>query len=160
MVMKIAVASDHRGVDVKRNVLELLGELGVEVVDYGPDSSDSVDYPDFARKVAQVVSDGDADRGILVCGTGLGMSIAANKFPHVQATPCHDELTAKMSRLHNDSNILCVSADLLGDNLISQLVRTWLATEFEGGRHARRLQKIRDLETEHCAEYGGQGGSR
>ncbi|MEO1996798.1 MAG: ribose 5-phosphate isomerase B [Planctomycetaceae bacterium] len=157
--MKIAVASDHRGVDVKRNVLELLGELGLEVVDFGPDSSDSVDYPDFAGKVAQVVSDGAADRGILVCGTGLGMSIAANKFPNVQATPCHDELTAKMSRLHNNSNILCVSADLLGDNLIGQMVRTWLSTEFEGGRHARRLEKIRILETEHCREFGQQSDS-
>ena len=152
MDMKLAVASDHRGIDVKRNVLELLEELGVEVTDFGPDSTESVDYPDFAGKVAQGVSGGAADRGILVCGTGLGMSIAANKFPNVQATPCHDELTAKMSRLHNNSNILCVSADLLGDNLISQMVRTWLSTEFEGGRHARRLEKIRSLETGHCPE--------
>ena len=144
--MKVAVASDHRGFHVKNRVLDILKELGHEGMDFGPDTSESVDYPDFASKVSAAVSQGTVERGILICGTGMGMCIAANKFDRVRAANCHDELTAQVSRRHNDANVLCLSADLLGDQLISQMIEVWMRTEFEGGRHARRLQKILDLE--------------
>ncbi len=144
--MKIAVASDHRGFTVKGKILTFLSEAGHEAIDFGPDSPKSVDYPDFAAKVANAVSNVEVDRGILVCGTGMGMCIVANKFQGVRAAPCHDDLTAEMSRLHNDANILCLSADLLGDRLVNRMVEIWLKTEFEGGRHARRLKKIAKFE--------------
>jgi ribose 5-phosphate isomerase B len=140
--MKIAIGSDHRGYEVKRRIVSLLARLGHEVIDAGPSSSDSVDYPDFAFEVAKAVSSGKVDRGILICGTGIGMCIAANKVPGVRAAPCHDSITAEMSRRHNNSNILCLSADLLGAELVDRMVRIWLETEFEGGRHARRVDKI------------------
>lgn len=144
--MKIAVASDHRGHDLKEKVLLQLNELGHEGVDFGPDGSESVDYPDYASKVAGAVSRGEADCGILICGTGIGMCITANKFAGVRAAACHDDLTAKMSRLHNDANVLCLSGDLLGDRLVSRMIEIWIDTEFEGGRHARRLEKIAKYE--------------
>jgi len=150
--MKIAVASDHRGYLVKGKISSLLKELGHEGLDYGPDGTDSVDYPDFAAKVAQDVSDGKVDRGILICGTGIGMCIAANKFPGARAALCHDDLTAEMSRLHNDANILCLSADLLGERLVNRMVEIWVTTKFEGGRHARRIDKIRRIEADHECE--------
>lgn len=144
--MRIAVASDHRGYTVKGKILSLLNDLGHEGVDLGPEHGESVDYPDYAGKVASAVSLGDVDRGILICGTGMGMCIVANKFAGVRAAPCHDDLTAEMSRLHNDANILCLSADLLGDRLVNRMVEIWLKTDFEGGRHARRLEKIAKYE--------------
>ncbi len=144
--MRIAVASDHRGFTLKGKVLTLLGELGHETLDLGPNSPESVDYPDFAASVARAVSQGDVERGILICGTGLGMCIVANKFPGVRAAACHDHLTAEMSRRHNDANVLCLSGDLLGDRLVNGVVEIWLKTEFEGGRHARRIEKIARLE--------------
>ena len=144
--MKIAVARDHRGFHVKGRILELVRSLGHEGADFGPDEPEHVDYPDYASKVARAVSAGEVDRGILVCGTGVGMCIVANKFAGVRAAPCHDDLTAEMSRLHNDANVLCLSADLLGDRLVNRMVEIWLATKFEGGRHARRLAKIADIE--------------
>lgn len=147
--MKIAVASDHRGYVVKGRIIELVQSLGHETVDLGPDSGDHVDYPDFAAKVARAVSRHEVDRGILICGTGVGMCIVANKFAGVRAAPCHDDLTAEMSRLHNDANVLCLSADLLGERLVNRMVDIWLGTEFEGGRHARRLAKIAEFE-HHC----------
>lgn len=140
--MRIAIGSDHRGFDAKRRILPILQQQGHEVVDFGPSSSDSVDYPDFAFLVARAVHHKDVERGILICGTGIGMCIAANKVPGVRAAPCHDSITAEMSRRHNDANILCLSADLLGDELIDRTVRIWLETAFEGGRHARRVEKI------------------
>lgn len=146
--MKIAVASDHRGYAVKGKILALIAELGHEAVDMGPDSPESVDYPDFGAKVARAVSDKIVDRGILICGTGIGMCIVANKFPGVRAAPSHDDLTAEMSRRHNDSNVLCLSADLLGDRLVTRMVDIWLKTDFEGGRHARRVDKISTIETQ------------
>ena len=109
-------------------------------------SSDSVDYPDFAFEVSRAVSEGRVQRGILICGTGIGMCIAANKVPGVRAAPCHDSITAEMSRRHNDANVLCLSADLLGEELIERMVRIWLETPFEGGRHARRVEKIMKYE--------------
>lgn len=144
--MKIAVASDHRGFVIKGKILALIADCSHTGIDMGTDSPDSVDYPDFAAKVAQAVSCGEADRGILICGTGMGMCIAANKFPGVRAASCHDDLTAEMSRRHNDANVLCLSADLLGDRLVTRMVDLWLKTEFEGGRHARRVEKISQLE--------------
>jgi ribose 5-phosphate isomerase B len=144
--MKIAIGSDHRGYDAKQRLLPLLQQLGHEVLDVGPAGHDSVDYPDFAFQVAQAVGEGRVDRGILICGTGIGMCIAANKVPGVRAAPCHDSITAEMSRRHNDANVLCLSADLLGDDLIGRMVRIWLQTEFEGGRHARRVEKITRIE--------------
>lgn len=144
--MRIAVGSDHRGFTIRTKIIELLVKLGQEVVDVGSHHDGSVDYPDIAAAVARQVSAGEVDRGILVCGTGLGMSIVANKFPGVRAAPCHDDLTAEMSRRHNDLNVLCLSGDILGERLVDRLVEIWLRTEFEGGRHARRVQKIRDLE--------------
>lgn len=144
--MRIAVGSDHRGTDVKRQVVELLESLGHEVQDAGANDAESVDYPDIASNVAKKVSDQNVDRGILICGTGIGMAIAANKFPGVRAAPCHDDLTAEMSRRHNDVNVLCLSADMLGVKLIDRMVELWLTTEFEGGRHARRVDKISALD--------------
>ncbi len=143
--MRIAVGSDHRGVNLRCKILRLLGKLGHEVVDTGADNG-RVDYPDVAANVARKVSRGEVDRGILICGTGLGMTIAANKFPGVRAAPCHDDLTAEMSRRHNDLNVLCLSGDMLGERLVDRLVEIWLKTEFEGGRHARRVRKIAELE--------------
>lgn len=144
--MRIAIGSDHRGFAAKSKLLELLKRLDQEVVDMGPQSNESVDYPDIASLVANQVSSGAVDRGILICGTGIGMCIAANKFPGVRAAPCHDDLTAEMSRRHNDLNVLCLSADMLGEKLIDRMVEIWLKTEFEGGRHARRVEKIAEIE--------------
>ena len=144
--MKIAVASDHRGFTVKGMVLALLSELGHDGLDHGPNSNESVDYPDFAAEVAGAVAEGTAERGILICGTGMGMCIVANKFAGVRAANCHDDLTAEMSRRHNDSNVLCLSADLLGDRLVNRMIEIWLEAEFEGGRHARRVDKIAEHE--------------
>ena len=146
--MRIAVGSDHRGVNVKNKVVQLATRLGHEVQDVGTFSTESVDYPDVAAEVARKVSHNEVDRGILICGTGIGMCIAANKFPGVRAAPCHDDLTAEMSRRHNDLNVLCLSADMLGEKLIDRMVEIWLATEFEGGRHARRVEKMTALEHE------------
>ena len=144
--MKIAIGSDHRGFDAKRRIVHQLQKLGHEVLDLGPERPESVDYPDFALQVALAVGENRVDRGILICGTGIGMCIAANKVKGVRAAPCHDSITAEMSRRHNDANVLCLSADLLGDELISHMVRIFLDTEFEGGRQARRVEKIMRFE--------------
>ncbi len=144
--MRIAVGSDHRGFEVKARILELLRTLDHEPTDAGPGVCEAVDYPDVAAVVASAVSRGEVDRGILICGTGIGMAIAANKFPGVRAAPCHDDLTAEMSRRHNDLNVLCLSADLLGERLINRMIELWLTTPFEGGRHARRIEKITQQE--------------
>jgi ribose 5-phosphate isomerase B len=144
--MRISIGSDHRGVDVKRQIIDLLRQLGHEAMDVGTQSEESVDYPDIAAEVGRRVSQSESDRGILICGTGIGMAIAANKFPGVRAAPCHDDLTAEMSRRHNDLNILCLSADLLGIKLIDHMVEIWLRTEFDGGRHSRRVDKISELD--------------
>jgi ribose 5-phosphate isomerase B len=146
--MRIAVGSDHRGVSMRAKIIRLLTRLGHEVTDLGTHADESVDYPDVAALVARQVCNKEVDRGILVCGTGLGMCIAANKFPGVRAAPCHDDLTAEMSRRHNDLNVLCLSGDILGERLVDRLVEIWLRTEFEGGRHARRIRKIVELENE------------
>jgi ribose 5-phosphate isomerase B len=149
--MRIAIGSDHRGYDAKRRIIVLLQQLGHEVEDVGPFGNESVDYPDFALQVASAVGEQRVERGILICGTGIGMCIAANKVRGVRAAPCHDSITAEMSRRHNNANVLCLSADLLGDELMNRMVRIWLETEFEGGRHARRVDKIVRFEDDaHC----------
>ena len=150
--MRIAIGCDHRGCDVKDKVIELLRSLDHEVVDEGTHERESVDYPDIAAAVARKVSNQDVERGILICGTGIGMCIAANKFPGVRAAPCHDDLTAEMSRLHNDLNVLCLSADMLGGRLIDRMIKIWLTTDFEGGRHARRVDKIGQLEKQSTSD--------
>src|SRR5215204_1675339 len=144
--MRVAIASDHRGFHLKEKVISLLKAKGHEVIDDGPSNESSVDYPDFAALVAKKVSSAAADRGILICGTGIGMAIAANKFPGVRAAACVDEVTAELSRRHNDLNVLCLSGDLLSANSTERVVIKWIETEFEGGRHQRRVEKIRQLE--------------
>ena len=148
--MKVAVGSDHRGFHVKEKVVGLLRELAHEVIDMGVANDEiSVDYPDFGFAVAKAVGSRTVERGILICGTGIGMTITANKVFGVRAAPCHDSLTAEMSRSHNDANVMCLSADLLGEELIDHMIRIWLTTGFEGGRHQRRVEKIAQFEAEH-----------
>jgi len=153
--MKIVVGADHRGFSIRTRIIDLLRRLGHEVEDIGTSSDEAVDYPDIAAQAARKVSHGEADRAILICGTGLGMCITANKFPGVRAAPCHDELSADVSRRHNDANILCLSADLLSEPVVDRMIEIWLSAAFEGGRHARRLAKICDLEAEIHAEKRG-----
>lgn len=148
--MQIAIGSDHRGYNMKAKVAELLSTLGHTVSDEGTDSTESCDYPDVAASVARKIVSGQADRGVLICGSGIGMAITANKFPGVRATTCHDEVTAEICRRHNNVNVLCLSGDLLGESRLDDLVKVWLDTEFEGGRHSRRLDKIAAIESEHC----------
>jgi ribose 5-phosphate isomerase B len=148
--MKIAIGSDHRGYEAKRRLLEFLKPFGHDVIDVGAPGPEAVDYPDYAFQVAIRVSKGEVERGILICGTSIGMCITANKVKGVRAAPCHDSITAEMSRRHNDSNVLCLSADLLGEGLIDRMVRIWLETDFEGGRHARRVEKITKIEKDQC----------
>jgi ribose 5-phosphate isomerase B len=144
--MTIAIGCDHAGVELKRELIPLLDELHIGYVDYGTDSSESVDYPDFGEKVSEAVSSGNAERGILICGTGIGMSIVANKFPAVRASLCNDLFTARMSRLHNDANVLVIGGRVVGKDLAREILRTWVSTPFEGGRHSRRLDKISRIE--------------
>ncbi len=145
--MRIGVGSDHRGFEVKESLIELLRKSGHDILDVGTHSSESVDYPDIASLVAKDVSQGVVERGILICGTGIGMCITANKFPGVRAATCNDPMTAEMSRRHNDLNVLCLSGHLIGQTNLERLLKVWLETEFEGGRHARRLEKISQLES-------------
>jgi ribose 5-phosphate isomerase B len=147
--MKVAVGNDHRGVSAKQRVSTVLTGMGHEVIDLGASSSASVDYPDYALPVAEAVSNHIADRGVLICATGHGMCIAANKVHGVRAANCRDTVDAEMSRLHNDANVMCLSADLLGEDAIERMVKAWLDTKFEGGRHARRLEKIAKYEETH-----------
>jgi ribose 5-phosphate isomerase B len=152
--MRIAVGSDHRGTSIRHKILEFVRQLGHEAVDFGSFEEGPVDYPDIAQQVAHEVGAGNSDRGILVCGTGIGMCIAANKVHGVRAAPCHDDLTAEMSRRHNDLNVLCLSADLLGEGIVHRMLEIWLATPFEGGRHARRVDKITAIEREFEDDCG------
>ncbi len=144
--MKIAIGSDHAGFGLKDEVVGLLRDLKIDVLDCGTDGTNSVDYPDFGAKVSEFVSTGKIEKGILICGTGLGMSMVANKFPNVRASLCNDLFTAKMSRLHNDANILVMGGRIIGRDLAAEIVKTWISTPFEGDRHLRRLQKIRKIE--------------
>jgi len=148
MMLRISFASDHRGVGIKARVIHRLNEMGYDVCDEGTQSSDACDYPDYAMIVASKVSSGECDRGILICGTGIGMAIAANKYPGVRAAPCYDEVMVELSRRHNDVNVLCLPGDLIGDRAVDDLVLMWLRTEFEGGRHGRRVEKIQLIESQ------------
>ena len=144
--MNVALSSDHRGFHAKEHIKAYLNRAGHTVVDLGCDSPTSCDYPDTAIAGAKSVASGETERGIFFCGTGIGMSITANKVSGIRAALCHDELTAQFARRHNDANVLCLPADLLGDELIRLVVDVWLRTEYEGGRHDRRLKKIADYE--------------
>lgn len=144
--MRIAIGSDHRGFEAKQQAKAIAAELGHECVDFGTDDNNPVDYPDLAYLAATAVSKKQADRAILACATGIGMSIAANKVPGVRAALCHDELSAQVSRDHNDANVLCLSADQVGAVLLRKIVEVWLTTEFSGGRHERRVRKIHVIE--------------
>jgi ribose 5-phosphate isomerase B len=147
--MRIAIGSDHRGYQVKQRLLATLEKLSHDVRDFGVETGDGAcDYPDYAIPVSEAVANGAADRGILICGTGFGMCIVANKVAGIRAVTCRDPIEAEMSRRHNDANVLCMSADFLGQELIDRLVKVWLTTDFEGGRHQRRVDKISKFETD------------
>jgi ribose 5-phosphate isomerase B len=149
--MKVAIAADHRGHDAVSPLAETVRSHGREVIVLGACDGSPCDYPDRALPVALAVARGEADFGILLCGSGIGMCITANKIPGIRAALAHDEFTAQISRAHNDANILCLSADLLAHKLIERIVETWLATPFEGGRHGRRIEKITQIERQaHC----------
>ena len=144
--MRVALGSDHAGYDLKEKVKGFLNGMGIEVLDVGTLSADSVDYPDFAQKVAVQVRDGKLDRGILTCGTGVGVCIAANKVRGIRAALASDPEIVRLSRQHNDANILCLAGRFTETAKAQELVKIWLDTEFEGGRHQRRLEKIQELE--------------
>nr|WP_199262800.1 ribose 5-phosphate isomerase B [Desulfobulbus oligotrophicus] len=139
-VTVVAIGCDHGGFSLKQDIVATLESLGHEVVDVGSYSEESVDYPHYAATVCKAILAGDAHRGILICGTGIGMSIAANRYPHIRAALCHEAFTARMSREHNDANVLCLGARVLGVSIAVDIVRTWLATPFAGGRHLRRIE--------------------
>ena len=147
--MKVALASDHGGMNIRKEIAQLLEELGIEYVDFGCDCSTSVDYPDYALPVAEKVASGEFDRGILICGTGIGMCIAANKVKGIRCALVHDTFSAKATRAHNDSNILTMGERVIGPGLAREIAQVWLTGEFEGGRHANRIAKITDIEKNH-----------
>jgi len=144
--LKVAIGCDHAAFDLKNDIRSFLELKGHSCVDFGTNGPDSVDYPDFGRLVSEAVSSGEVERGVLICGTGIGMSIVANKFPAIRAALCYDIFTAKMSRMHNDANILVLGARVTGKELALEITKTWLETAFEGGRHQNRLTKIIQLE--------------
>jgi len=151
--MKVVLASDHRGYQLKDSLKKFLEERKIEFLDVGTFSADSVDYPDFAMLAAEKVSHGDYERGILICGSGIGMCVVANKFPGIRAAVCHDIAAVEMSRKHNDSNMLGLGADVINEELARKILQVWLETKFEGGRHLRRIQKISEIESrlgKHC----------
>ena len=143
---RVALGCDHRGLPLKQALAPLLTELGCCYTDMGCHSSEAVDYPDVAAHVAEAVANGEADYGVLICGTGIGMSISANKFPGIRAALCADPVSATMARQHNDSNVLCMGGVMIGEWLAREITRAYLSTDFEGGRHVRRVEKIADLE--------------
>ena len=155
---KIAIASDHGGFDLKQSVIAQLLKNNLEVDDLGPTNDNSVDYPDYGVKLVEAILENNIERGILICGTGLGMSIVVNRFPGIRGTLCTDVYTAKMSRKHNDSNILILGGRVVGKGLVSEIVETWLITNFEGGRHQMRLDKINKIDT--TLKYKSPGQTR
>ncbi|MFC3418854.1 ribose 5-phosphate isomerase B [Salinicoccus hispanicus] len=142
--MKVIIASDHGGFNLKASVVAALKGKGVEITDFGPDTADSVDYPDYARPVADKVASGEFDRGILVCGTGIGMSISANKVKGIRCALVHDTFSARATRAHNNSNMLAMGERVIGPGLAQDIVDVWLSTEYEGGRHEQRVCKIEE----------------
>ncbi len=147
--MKIAVACDHGGLALKKVLLDYLQKNGYEVCDFGTDSADSCDYPDHALPAAEAVARGECERGILICSTGIGISIAANKVRGIRCAHCHDTYSAKYTRLHNDANMIAFGQKIIGDGLMLEIVDTFLHTEFEGGRHQRRVDKISAIEEKY-----------
>jgi ribose-5-phosphate isomerase B len=147
--MIVAIGCDHGGYAMKLKLIEHLNKIGVEYKDFGTFSEESCDYPDYALPVAEAVKDGLCDRGILICGTGIGISIAANKVPGIRASLCHDVFSAKATRKHNDSNILAFGARVIGEGLMTEIVDAYLSTEFEGGRHSARIDKITAIEKKY-----------
>lgn len=146
---KIAIASDHRGVALKKILIDSLTEKGYAVKDFGPQSDESVDYPDFAVKAAESVAKGESDSGIVICNSGIGMSISANKVKGIRAALCHDLESAKASRQHNNANVLALGAAVVPGGLAKEIALTWLTTPFEGGRHEKRVGKISSYEQKH-----------
>jgi ribose 5-phosphate isomerase B len=144
--MKIAIGCDHAGLELKNEIIKVLSGLGIDCIDYGTNTPESVDYPDFGEKVSGAVSSGEIERGILICGTGIGMSIVANKFPGIRASLCNDLFTAQMSRRHNDANVLVIGGRIVGKDLAKEIVKTWVNTPFDGSRHVNRLKKITLIE--------------
>ena len=144
--MKVILSADHAGVTIRKEVSNLLEEMNIEYVDTGCEGSGSVDYPDYALPAAERVASGDFDRGILICGTGIGMSIAANKVKGVRCALTHDVYSAKLTRQHNNTNVLAMGERVIGPGLAREIVQTWLETDFEGGRHANRIGKITNYE--------------
>lgn len=144
--MKIAIGCDHGGISLKDSIVNYLEERGVQIEDFGTFGTDSVDYPDFAYKVARSVADGKADKGILMCGTGIGISIAANKVNGIRCALCHNTDTAKFTAMHNDSNVLAMGGRVIDADTAVNIVKTWLDTPFEGGRHINRINKISEIE--------------
>lgn len=147
--MKIAVACDHGGLELKKVLLQYLQENGYEVKDFGTYTSDSCDYPDFALPAAEAVASGECERGIVICSTGIGISIAANKVKGIRCAHCHDTYSAKYTRMHNDANMIAFGQKIIGDGLMLEIVDAFLHTEFEGGRHARRVDKIKAIEEKY-----------
>jgi len=146
VAMKIALGADHAGFELKDKIKQHLSEQGIEVQDEGTNTADSVDYPDFARKVAETVADQRATLGVLVCGTGIGMAISANKVPGIRAANCDTVFEAQMSREHNDANVLALGARILKPEAAMEIVDSWIKTNFAGGRHQRRVEKIHEIE--------------
>lgn len=147
--MKVAIASDHGGVQLRQEIKKLLDDLEIEYEDFGCECETSVDYPDYALPVAEKVANGEFDRGILICGTGIGMSIAANKVKGIRCALVHDVFSARATREHNDSNILSMGARVIGPGLACEIAKVWLTTDFTGGRHERRINKINEYENKH-----------
>ena len=146
--MKIAIGCDHAAYEMKAHVAKMLKGKDIEVLDFGTSGPESVDYPDFAAKVSESVTTGESERGILICGTGIGMSMSANKYKDIRAALCSEPVSARLSRQHNDSNVLCMGARMIGTVMADEIVSVWLDTPFEGGRHQRRVEKITALWSE------------
>lgn len=147
--MKIAVASDHVGIELKPTIIDYLKELGYEVVDFGPQSSERTDYPKYGKLVAEEVAGGKADAGILICGTGVGISISANKVKGIRAVVCSEPYSAQLSKQHNDTNVLAFGSRVIGSELAKMIVKAWLDAEFEGGRHANRVKMVGEIEDQY-----------
>lgn len=158
--MKTIVASDHAGFQLKSRILRYLSENKIEGIDLGTNDQGAVDYPDYALKVAELISTRAVERGILICGTGIGMSIAANKFKGVRAALCHNEATAEASRRHNDANVLVLGGRVLSEDMALKIVAIWLGTPFEGGRHQGRLDKITSIEKAQAEASADLGSSK
>lgn len=141
--MKIAIAADHGGYDLKEELKAfVIDGLNIEWIDLGTHSTESVDYPEYGFKMAEAIKSGEADQGIIICGTGIGISIAANRHPHIRSALCTDTTMARLTRQHNDANVLALGARIIGVELAKDIVKTFLTTEFDGGRHARRVEKL------------------